>query len=119
MFRAPGHAGLPPVSMMLDDIHADDRQIARYLGVAESTLKTYRRTGNAPRSVQLALFWETKWGRSSADVEAANYAQVQHGHAQALQGHVGRLAGVVWRLELELSKDSDTRPANLPIFRVA
>lgn len=116
MFRAPGAAGLPPVSVMLADIPATDQQIARYLGIAVSTLKTYRRTGNAPRAVQLALFWETKWGRSAADTEAANCAAVHVAQARALQEHTRRISGIVWRLELELSKDPATRSANLPFF---
>lgn len=118
MFRAPSQAGLPGFEFMLDDVPASPGQIARHLGIQESTLKTYRRTGSAPRSVQLALFWETQWGRSAADVETANAMAAHRGHAQALQAHQARMAGVIWRLEVELQRDSGTRPANLPLWKV-
>lgn len=120
MFRSPSGAGLPALVTMLDDIPATEAQIARHLDIKPSTLATYRRKGTAPRSVMLALFWETKWGRSVADTEAANYAQLQRGHAQALQGHVGRLAGSIWKLEMELEKEKagqPGKPANLPLWR--
>lgn len=121
MFRAPTQAGLPGIDTMLDDIPATRQQIARHLGISESTLATYKRTGNAPRAVMLALFWETRWGRSAADCEAANFGQVHHAQAKALQAHCGRLAGIIWRLEMELQQAARTGgavPANLPVFRM-
>ena len=118
MFRAPSQAGLPGLDFMLADLPATPKQIAGHLGIAESTLATYKRTGNAPRAVQLALFWETRWGRSAADVEASNAAATHAGHARRLQDHLGRMAGVVWQLELELDRQQDGRPANLPLWRV-
>ncbi len=120
MFRSPTGAGLPALQTMLDDIPATPEQVARHLGIKPSTLATYRRKGTAPRSVMLALFWETRWGRSIADTEAANYAQVQRSHAQALQSHVGRMAGAIWRLEVELEREKagqPGKPANLPLWR--
>jgi hypothetical protein len=117
MFRAPSQAGLPGLHFMLDDLHATPKQIATHLGIKESTLATYKRTGNAPRAVQLALFWETQWGRSAADVEAANAAAVHAREARALQAHQARMAGVIWRLEVELDRTTGGRPANLPIWK--
>ncbi len=117
MFRAPSQAGLPGLVTMLDDLPADTRQIARHIGIQESTLKTYKRTGNAPRSVQLALFWETRWGRSAADCEAANAASTYASEARRLQEHQTRMAGTIWRLEVELDRQQAGRPANLPIWR--
>jgi hypothetical protein len=103
---------------MLDDIPATTAQIARHLGIKESTLKTYRRTGQAPRPVMLALFWETQWGRSAADTEAHNAVTVHQGQAQRLQEHQGRMAGIIWGLQMELDRHQDARPANIPIFNV-
>lgn len=117
MFRAPSAAQLPPISMMLDDIPASSQQIARLLGVTEQTLTRYKQSGKAPRAVSLALFWETRWGRSAADCEAANYGQVHRAHAQSLQGELSRLAGVVARLEADYDKVQDLA-ANFPLYRV-
>lgn len=120
MFRAPSHAGLPALSTLLDDLPANDRQIAKHLGLQPSTLATYRRNDCAPRAVMLALFWETRWGRSVADTEAHNYGVVNAGMAKAAQDHNRRMAGVIWRLEVELEKAAQAGgavPANLPVFR--
>ena len=62
MFRSPTASGLPGLAVMLDDLSAHHDQIARHLGIAPGTLATYKRTGQAPRCVMLALFWETRWG---------------------------------------------------------
>jgi hypothetical protein len=117
MFRSPSFAGLPSFETMLADIPATAAQVARHLGIKESTLKTYKRTGNAPRAVMLALFWETRWGRSAADVEAANAATTSTAHAARLTEHQARLAGAIWRLEVELDRTQAGKPANLPIWR--
>ena len=106
---------------MLDDIPAPLPVIARHLGITARTLRKYRATDSAPRAVMLALFWETRWGRSAADTEAANAAQVYRGETKALQAHAGRLAGIVWRLEHELhqaQKSGHHGAANLPVWRV-
>lgn len=122
MFRSPSHAGLPGIDTMLDDLPATRRQIAQHLDIAESTLAAYRRTGNAPRAVMLALFWETRWGRSVADSEAHNFGQVHYAQAKAMQEHARRLAGIIWRLEVDLSRAAaqvgGAVPANLPVFNV-
>lgn len=120
MFRSPSSAGLPHITTMLDDIPASLDQVARHLGIQTSTLKKYKRQGGAPRAIMLALFWETKWGRSAADTEAANAAQVFRSETKSIQAHAGRLAGIVWRLELELShaQKSGHGAANLPVWRV-
>lgn len=120
MFRSPTFAGLPPIEFMLADIPATPKQIAAHLGITEATLGRYKRTGNAPRSVYLALFWETRWGRSAADTEAHNAAVTHGSDARALRDELGRMRGVVARLEreIELCKQ-DGRAANLPIWRAA
>jgi len=117
MFRAPTGAGLPHLSTILDDLHADTRQIARHLDIKESTLKTYKRQGGAPRAVMLALFWETRWGRSAADTEAANWGAMYYRQAKLAQRELERMAGIIERLELELD-DQDSGSANSPIYRI-
>lgn len=85
MFRAPSQAGLPPFSLMLRDIPFDVPQVAHHLDVSTQTVEKYARTENAPRSVMLALFWETRWGRSAADVEANNWGAMYYRLAKSLE----------------------------------
>ena len=118
MFRSPSHAGFPGLQTMLDDLrfHATPRQIAAHLGIKESTLKSYRRAGQAPRTIMLSLFWETRWGRSAADTEAANWGALHYQGHQLARRELERLSGVVARLEIELARHD--RAANGPVFRV-
>jgi hypothetical protein len=102
---------------MVQDVPATPAQIARHLGIKESTLATYCRTGNAPRAIQLALFWETRWGRSAADVDAANTAALYYRDAKATRRELERMAGVILALEKELAATSEGA-ANSPVFRV-
>ena len=101
---------------MLDDIPASIAQIANYLGIKESTLKTYKRTGNAPRSVMLALFWETRWGISAADSHAHNSATMASARVASLLRTQTRMAGIIWRLENERENLADFG-ANSPFYK--
>jgi hypothetical protein len=83
MFRAP--AQTPHISTLLDDMPTRDlRRVARHLGLTAPTLRRYARTGNAPRVVHLALFWESRWGLSVLDCEIVNRERVLRGQADAL-----------------------------------
>ena len=104
MFQAPSHAGLPSLAMMLDDIPASPHQIARHLGISIKTLNRYRTTGEAPRAVQLALFWETRWGRSWAHAAAENAARMHASHAATLERSNTALRRQIGRLETELAQ---------------
>lgn len=122
MFHSRAPRQLPAIQTMLDDLlffkPGMPAKLAKHLGIAESTLRTYNRDSSAPRAVQLALFWDTTWGRSAADCEAHNAALYATQQVRALTDHQKRLTGIIWRLELELSQHQDRRPANLPIFNV-
>lgn len=119
MFRAPSQAGLPGIDLLLADVPANHDQVARHLGIKPSTLATYKRTGQAPRLVLLALFWESRWGRSAADTEAANAARLQASLAASLQREIDRLHLVIDRLERELASwgQASGQAANGPVYR--
>jgi len=61
------------------------KQVARHLGVTEQTLKKYIKSEGAPRAIVLALFWETRWGRSAADTDAANFGAIYYRKAMGLE----------------------------------
>jgi len=124
-FRAP--RGLPSPQYIFDDLHciATPAQIAKYLDLTPPTIERYIKTSNLPRSVHLALFWETKWGRSCVDVDLYNDAQYSRAAAQSYQARVVHLCGVIDKMERELDKlyQDDSRggrwqAANAALWRV-
>ncbi len=115
MFRAPTQAGLPPLTFMLEDLPARRPAVARHLGITERTLERYATSQQAPRPIMLALFWETRWGRSAADAEAHNRAIVHRQHASSLGRENAALRRRIEQLEQELAR-ADTGAANAPYF---
>lgn len=115
MFRSPSQAGLPHLHYMVDDLPANRKQIARHLDIAPRTLDKYIAAGQAPRAVMLALFWETRWGRGAADCEAANYAAMHAGRANALERENAELRRQIEALEAMVSQGDPA--SNVPFFR--
>lgn len=116
MFRSPTQAGLPSLAILLADLPADHGAIARHLGITLSTLQKYLRAGQAPRPIMLALFWESRWGRSAADVEAANWGAVHYRLAAGMERQNAALLRTIRILEGELAQ-SGAGAANGPVFR--
>lgn len=114
MFRSPGPAGLPSFETMLQDLPATARQLAQHLDITPRTMQRYQATGEAPRVVMLAMFWETRWGRSAADCEAANWAAMHYRAALIERRQNVVLRAQLAKLEAEL--DGRTGAANLPIY---
>ena len=100
-FRAPRWAHLPHIHTILDSI-GNDRAVAKKMGLSESTIRRYRRTGQAPKPVMYALFWETQWGRETADINVINEARQYYSRASVLEGQLKRIKGQMAALEAEL-----------------
>lgn len=118
MFRAPSPAGIPPLKTLLDDIPATRPEVARYLGISLATLARYERQEGAPRAIMLALFWETRWGRSAADCEAANWATLQQSRVHGMERYTERLRGRIAALEAALDAQA-SQAANQPYYTAA
>lgn len=114
MFRAPTQAGLPPFSLMLRDLPTTPTQAARHLGLTPRTIEAYAKHDNAPRAVMLAVFWETRWGRSAADVEAANWGATYYRHAMALERENAALRRQM--AEIESAMAAGDPAANAPFI---
>lgn len=114
MFRAPSQAGLPPFSLLVRDIPASRQEIARHLDLSAHTVAKYE-TDGAPRAVQLALFWETRWGRSAADCEAAQFGVIQYRLAESLKRENAALLRQIAQLEAERMEWAPS--ANTPFFQ--
>lgn len=88
--QCPGPTGLPPLSLMLDDMgNPAPAELARTLGVPLASARRWVREDQAPRVVLLALFWLTRWGRSQVDCQAVNDARMQ---AQLARSNAEQLA---------------------------
>ncbi len=111
MLRAPRQ--LPPFSLLVADLQAKPREIAKHFGVTERTFWAWKKADRAPRPVMLALFWESRWGRSLADTTAFNEASMYRAQVQGLEREIHRLSNLVYRLD----KLADT--ANSPVFKQA
>lgn len=110
MFLAPRQ--LPPLSYLLDDLPAAPRAVARHLGVSWRTLQRWIKREQAPRAALLALFFESRWGRSALDAKAVNDARVAHGLARALEGENAKLRERIAYLE----RVGQFGTANAPTF---
>lgn len=78
--------------------HPPAPRVARVLGISERSVYRFNRDGHAPRVASLALFWLTRWGRSSVSAQATNDAIQACGYVAALRDQVQRLEGRVAHL---------------------
>ena len=115
MFRSPRH--LPSLSTMLDDLPANRVQIARHLGITTRTLARYIAADQAPYAIMLALFWETRWGRSAADCEAATFGTLHKQLSDARERQIDALRRQIALLEGELARNGD-KAANGPVWLI-
>lgn len=82
--KLPKHT--PPLGVMLADLgNPHPRDIARSLGVGQSTVRRWISDDDAPRTVLLALFWVTRWGAQWLDADLFNLARAHMGLSEALQ----------------------------------
>lgn len=102
---------------MLADLPATLHQVARHLGISTVTLNRYIKADQAPRPIMLALFWETRWGRSAADTEAANWGALYYRQAMGLERENAALKRQLLVFERELA-NRGTGAANGPIWRI-
>lgn len=116
MFRAPQKAQFPHLLTMLDNIASTDAEIAKFLEITPQTLRKYRRKGQAPRMVMLALFWETVWGQSAANCDAVNWGRLQFQENAMLKRQNAKLKKQM--LELEKTLASVDQAANSPVFEI-
>ena len=92
---------LPPLSMLVDDLHGDrsPESIGRHLGVSGLTVRRWLKADQAPRAALLALFWETRWGLSALDAQADNLVRLHVGLNNALRRENATLRRRIARLE--------------------
>lgn len=117
---------LPPLSMMVDDLLGDrsPESVGRFLGVSALTVRRWLKSDQAPRAALLALFWETRWGRSAIDADRENLVRTTMGLNSALRNENAALKRRIARLEAlsygaanapSFHPENDTPPA--PVVR--
>lgn len=92
---------LPPLSVMIDDLHGPrtPEAIGLHLGVSGLTVRRWMAKDEAPRAAALALFWETRWGLSALDAQAVNLVRMHIGLNNALRRENASLQRRIQRLE--------------------
>ncbi|MDM0116756.1 hypothetical protein QTI66_31980 [Variovorax sp. J22R133] len=91
----PSGARLPPLAFLLADQVEPRKNIARHLGVSLRTLQRYIAVGHAPRAVQFALWFESRWGMSALHEQAFNEARQARAWVSSLERECEWLRGVI------------------------
>ncbi|HSW17220.1 MAG TPA: hypothetical protein VLJ86_08345 [Ramlibacter sp.] len=112
-FRAPSAARMPPLDFLLADQLAPHKRIALHLGVSLRSLQRWRASGNAPRAVYLALWFESRWGMAELHAQAFNETQHARAWVASMEHECERLRRVIRAYE-----DAEAQPAaNGAVFR--
>lgn len=94
-FLAPSFARLPPLAYSLADQFEPRKKIARHLGVSLRTLQRYQASGNAPRAVYLALWFESRWGMAALHEQAYNEERHARAWVASLERECERLRHII------------------------
>jgi hypothetical protein len=106
----------PALPLMLADIGEPSVQsLAATFGVDRKTAQRWVREGTAPRSVLLALYYVTRWGRSEVHCRAENDARAQAALAFALRTELDKANALL----AQLGQIGDFGSANDPARQVA
>lgn len=69
---------LPAFSFLYDELgNPAPAKLARHLDVSVRTVLRWIKADHAPRTALLAMFWETRYGRSAVECRAVNDAVMQ------------------------------------------
>jgi hypothetical protein len=111
-FQAPHDIyGSECFRLFMDDIGGNSKAISKYLGVSENTLLRWIATERVPRAAVLALFWESKYGRSSIFTNQVNEIRLLYREVCLLREQFQRAKDIVTGL-----RAMHTGSANEPLF---
>ncbi|MDP4299533.1 hypothetical protein [Leptothrix discophora] len=95
----PTPVQLPPLNLMLDDIGSpSSAALAKCLDVTVRTVERWRFIDKAPRPVELAVYWLTRWGQDAAACEAGNRRDLQQAEISILRNRVDALQAELARV---------------------
>lgn len=111
MFHAPKTIYGPDLLRMFVDELGGVKPVAKYLDVTPRTVRRWLSDSAIPRTAVLALFWESKYGRSHIFTDQVNEIQQLHQHLRLAQEQYRRAKDIVTGLR-QLHAGS----ANEPLF---
>eukprot|EP01036_Dinobryon_divergens_P039947 gene39947-52734_t len=94
-FHAPCDIYGPELLRMFIDELGGPKQVHKYLDVSERTVWHWLSTGRVPRAAVLALFWESRWGRSQIFTEQVNEIQLRDRQVCSRQGQYQKAKDIV------------------------
>lgn len=114
-FVAPPVGRIGSLAALVDAIPASRRDVAAHLDITPRTLAAYIEHGRAPRAVLVALFVESRFGRSQINASAHNDAAMYAGLADCLRRDVATLQARIAYLE----RVGDFGASNAPSLSVS
>lgn len=108
---------LPSFQLLLDDLACNRAQIAKALHCTDRQLAAWTANDDAPRCVQLALFWPSIYGQSEIAAEATNAARLHAQIAEALRREIAHANSEIARLHQIGDFGSANDPGVSPGYR--
>lgn len=110
-FNAPDNIYGPELLRLFIDELGGVKRVHKYLGVTERSVNRWLSTGRAPRAAVLALYWESKWGRSQIFSDQVNEIRLLYRQVCILQDQYQKAKDIVTGL-----RAMHAGSANEPIF---
>ena len=110
-FHAPRDIYGPELLRMFIDELGGPKKVYKYLGVSERTVWHWHSAGRAPRAAVLALFWESRWGRSQIFTEQVNEIRLLYRQVCILQEQYQKAKDIITGL-----RAMHAGSANEPLF---
>src|SRR3990167_7375409 len=95
MFHAPKNIYGPNLFRMFVDELGGPKKVCKFLDVTERTVWRWLATENVPRAQVLALYWETKYGRSQIFTDQVNEIRLLYRKVCILQEQYVRAKEIV------------------------
>ncbi|MCZ8093198.1 MAG: hypothetical protein O9331_06895 [Acidovorax sp.] len=110
-FHAPKNIYGPELLRMFIDELGGIKRVHKYLGVTERSINRWLTTGRAPRAAVLALYWESKWGRSQIFTDQVNEIRLLYQQVCILQEQYQKAKDIITGL-----RAMHAGSANEPLF---
>lgn len=110
-FHAPKDIYGPELLRMFIDELGGPKRVHKYLGISERTVWRWLAAGRAPRAAVLALFWESRWGRSQIFTDQVNEIRLLYRQVCILQEQYQKAKDIITGL-----RAMHAGSANEPLF---
>lgn len=110
-FHAPNNIYGPGMLRLFIDELGGIKRVHKYLGVTERSINRWIATGRPPRAAVLALYWESKWGRSQIFTDQVNEIRLLYQQVCILQEQYQKAKDIITGL-----RAMHAGSANEPLF---